>query len=113
MEKIIKELKIIEDGLRSVAITLQNTLSEINDQLNDYADLLEYYGREKEIEHSLNYAIKNGYLDDEGLETPQQKLKAWKKLEVDSIRAEMLHEDECGCEPDKMCENCKEAEENQ
>jgi len=94
MEEIIKKLKIVEEGLRNMAIAQQNALSEIKDQLNDYADFLEYYINQEEIDHSLNYAIKNGYLDDDNLETPQQKLKAWKKLEADSARAEMLAEDE-------------------
>lgn len=109
--ELTKELEKIESGLRNISAAQKEAIHNIATRLDEYADFLEYLINEKEIEHSLNYAIKEGYLDPDGLDTPQQKLKAWKKLEADSIRGEMMAEDEyCDCEPDKMCEECKREE---
>lgn len=89
-----QELTPIIKGLREAVVKSCGAIADIAAIINDYADFLEYLANQEEIDHSLNYAIREGYLDPDGLDTPQQKLKAWKKLEADSIRGEMMAEDE-------------------
>lgn len=111
-KELSKELGRIADGLKDTVLMTQDALDNIKKSCLNYADFLEYMANRDEIDHAIDYAAKEGYLDIETIEnlkTEQDKLRIWKKLEADSIRGEMMAED-CLCEPDKMCENCQKEE---